>query len=414
MTQREFAEHIGLATSGARTVGRWERGEAKPSPQHLSRVEESKRALRRKSIGTDRFRFIDLFAGVGGIRLPFQELGGRCVFSSEWDKFAQQTYMANYGELPLGDITQIAATEIPPHEVLLAGFPCQAFSQAGRRLGFQDTRGTLFFEIQRILAHHKPEVVFLENVKQLVGHDRGRTLRTILDVLTGDGAGVESGQLELPTETRESLRSTLNYEVGYRVLRARDFGVPQNRERVYIVALNRDKVPKAAARLAAIFDEIEQWHRDSSLADILMPNEEVDEKYTISDRLLAGHERRLREHRKKGNGFGFSVFTRDADYVNTISARYYKDGSEVLIDQSDLGKNPRKLTPRECARLQGFPEHFKLDAVSDVQAYKQMGNSVAVPVIRALATKIVEEMWGDGVDEERTPVAEHEMAAPSC
>lgn len=390
LTQKEFAALLSISTShGEKTVGRWERGESQPTARLVREIGQLKEPVPFSNPKSSKFTFIDLFAGVGGIRLPFQELGGKCVFSSEWDKFAQRTYAANFGDVPAGDITQIDASDVPPHDVLLAGFPCQPFSQAGLRKGFDDTRGTLFFEIQRILVEHQPSIVFLENVKQLVGHDKGRTLNLILSVLRGGREGEHFEQLSLRELATLGAAVPLNYAVDFRVLRARDFGVPQNRERVYIVGVNRNKVKDPEAILRRVFNDLEASHRPSSLSDILEDNSQVDEKYTISDRLLAGHERRKREHRKKGNGFGFSVFNHDDTYVNTISARYYKDGSEVLIDQSDLGRNPRKLTPRECARLQGFPEKFVLERVSDVQAYKQMGNSVPVPVVRALAERLI-------------------------
>lgn len=414
MTQQEFGERLGLSSSnGEKTVGRWERGDSSPRGRRLEALQRLRTTISAGRLSLrGEFRFIDLFAGVGGIRLPFEELGGECVFSSEWDKFAQQTYAANYGKLPHGDITQIAAEEIPSHEVLLAGFPCQAFSQAGLRKGFDDTRGTLFFEIQRILVHHQPSIVFLENVKQLVGHDKGRTLRTILSVLRGTGVDGAVGQLDLSDSVLDALDTPLNYAVDFKVLRARDFGVPQNRERVYIIGVNRNKVPNADEVLRKAFADLEDSHRASCLASVLEDNAKVDPKYTISDRLLAGHERRKKEHKRKGNGFGFSVFSHSDTYVNTISARYYKDGSEALVDQSDLGLNPRKLTPRECARLQGFPETFILDKVSDAQAYKQMGNSVAVPVIRALASRLI-PAWIDEVSDRVEAAGEPVACQPS-
>lgn len=339
---------------------------------------------------TSLFRFIDLFAGIGGIRLPFQELGGECVFTSEWDKFAQQTYLHNFGEVPHGDITRISASDIPAHDVLLAGFPCQAFSQAGLKKGFMDTRGTMFFEIQRILSYHKPKAFLLENVKQLKGHRKGETLRNILNILRGENEHDISEEIPMSEEARRSLSDTLDYWVDFRILRAADFGVPQNRERIFIIGFNKKDFPKAD------FDTLFNWPvptgRATCLGDILFPNKKVENKYTISDKLWAGHQRRKKEHKIKGNGFGYTLFTHESSYANTISARYYKDGSEILIDQSDIGKNPRKLTPRECARLQGFPEDFKIDIVSDVQAYKQFGNSVTVPVIRAIAEAMIETM----------------------
>ncbi len=300
------------------------------------------------------FTFIDLFAGIGGIRIPFEGHGGECVFTSEWDKFARQTYEANFAEAIHGDITQIDEADIPVHDVILAGFPCQPFSHAGLREGFSDTRGTLFFDVERIARYHEPKILLLENVKGLVSHDHGRTLQVILESL-----------------------SNLGYWVDYKVLNARDFGVPQNRERIYIVAYSRK-----------LFNEGEFTfprppRKPTRVGDILEAR--VDSKYTISDRLWAGHQRRKLEHQAKGNGFGFSLFTASSPYTSTISARYYKDGSEILIAQR--GKNPRKITPREAARLQGFPEWFKVH-LSDSQAYRQFGNSVAVPVIDAIARRI--------------------------
>ena len=362
LTQKDFADALGLGKSGDRTLRRWENGETTPSLLEYNAVMAFatntpyifKSSDKRKKL----FKFIDLFAGIGGIRIPFQELGGKCVFSSEWDNFAQKTYRVNFGEIPSGDITKIKATDIPDFDILLAGFPCQPFSQAGLKKGFSDTRGTLFFEIERILKEKRPKAFLLENVKQLQGHDKGNTLKIILEHLY-----------------------KLNYAVDYKVLRAADFGIPQNRERIYIVGFDK-----------AVFDLSEDFsfnyptptYKKTKLGDILEHN--VDEKYTISNTLYQGHLRRKREHMEKGNGFGFSLFNENSPYTNTISARYYKDGSEILIEQK--GKNPRKLTPRECARLQGFPESFIIP-VSDTQAYKQFGNSVAVPVIRAIAREIV-------------------------
>jgi DNA (cytosine-5)-methyltransferase 1 len=302
------------------------------------------------------FSFIDLFAGVGGIRLPFQKLGGVCVFSSEWDKFSQLTYEANFGEKPHGDITAIHADDIPSHDILLGGFPCQAFSVAGHKRGFEDTRGTLFFEIARIAKRHRPKMLLLENVKGFLGHDRGRTFAVVRATL-----------------------EELGYSVFHRVLNARDFGVPQNRERVYIVAIDRHSMGDID------FTFPNALMRPTRVGMILEHN--VDPKYTLSDRLWQGHQRRLRQHRERGNGFGYSLFTPSSPYTSTISARYYKDGSEILIAQHN--RNPRRLTPREAARLQGFPARFKIP-VSDGQAYKQFGNSVAVPVVAAVAKAMID------------------------
>lgn len=310
-----------------------------------------------------KFFAIDLFAGIGGIRLGFQQAFGtniQFVFSSEIDKYAQQTYCANFGETPFGDITQIDEKEIPQHDILLAGFPCQAFSIAGLRKGFEDTRGTLFFDVARIVKNHKPKLIFLENVKGFKNHDKGKTLKVV-------------------KETLESL----GYQVFYEILNARNFGLPQNRERIYIVAFLKDKFNE----INFDFSELKKINIESRLGSILEKN--IDEKYTISDKLWEGHKRRKAMHEEKGNGFGYSIFDENSKYTSTMSARYYKDGSEILIKQAN--KNPRKLTPRESARLQGFPENF-LIPVSDNQSYKQFGNSVAVPVVRNIAHSILKEM----------------------
>ena len=394
LTQLELARLLELKDNGERTIRGWELGEHKPSKSKLAKILElHEDAPFRIENNNHKFTFIDLFAGIGGIRLPFQELGGKCVFSSEWDKFAQRTYAANYGEVPSGDITKISAKEIPDHDILMGGFPCQAFSQAGLKKGFEDTRGTMFFEIQRILCEKRPKVFLLENVKQLKGHDKGRTLQTILNILTGE-SHLSLDDIPMSEDARNSLGKKLNYWVDFKVLRAADFGVPQNRERIFIVGFDKDYFGENFD-----FEKNFNWpvptYESTRVGDILESQELLnaqEDKYTISDKLWAGHQRRKEEHKTKGNGFGCSIYTADSAYTNTISARYYKDGSEILIDQSHLGKNPRKLTPRECAHLQGFPEEFIVDAVSQGQIYKQFGNSVCVKVIRAVAKQIVETM----------------------
>ena len=301
-------------------------------------------------------KIIDLFAGIGGIRLGFEQAfngGVECVFTSEIDKYAIQTYVENFGSSNIyGDITQILEKNIPEHDILLAGFPCQPFSQAGLKKGFNDTRGTLFFDIERILIAKKPKAFLLENVKQLKGHDKGNTLKVILEHLHNAG-----------------------YKTFVKVLAAKDFGIPQNRERIYIVGFRDDNIK---------FKFPEPTLKATKVGDILEKN--PAEKYTISDKLWSGHQRRKLMHKEKGNGFGYGLFNENSPYTNTISARYYKDGSEILIEQQ--GKNPRKLTPREAARLQGFPEEYKITAVSDNQLYKQFGNSVCVPVIEKIAERI--------------------------
>ncbi|MFC3122927.1 DNA (cytosine-5-)-methyltransferase [Agaribacter flavus] len=394
----EFSNLLGLGRQGERTVRGWEQGEHKPSKKKLEDIQNLESKLQadlnsapfRCNSNTSKFKFIDLFAGIGGIRLPFQKLGGECVFTSEWDKFAQKTYLKNFGEMPRGDITKIKTSEIPDHDVLLAGFPCQAFSQAGLKKGFNDTRGTLFFEIQRILANKRPKAFLLENVKQLKGHDKGRTLKTILNVLRGESVEHLGEELDISTEAKATLGNKLNYWVDFKVLRAADFGVPQNRERIFIVGFDREYFGDID------FEGIFEWPTppmlDTKVDDILEDDlilSQRQDKYTISDKLWEGHQNRKLQHAAKGNGFGYSLFNRDSRYTNTISARYYKDGSEVLIDQSHLNKNPRKLTPRECARLQGFPENFIIDAVSQVQIYKQFGNSVCMTVIEHIADSML-------------------------
>ena len=391
LTQLELACLLELKENGERTIRGWELGEHKPSKSKLAKILElHEEAPFRDENNNPKFRFIDLFAGIGGIRLPFQQLGGKCVFSSEWDKFAQRTYAANYGEVPSGDITRIAASDIPDHDILMGGFPCQTFSQAGLKKGFEDTRGTMFFEIQRILGEKRPKVFLLENVKQLRGHDKGRTLQTILNILTGE-SDLSLDDVPMSEDAREALGNKLNYWVDYKVLRAADFGIPQNRERIFIIGFDKNYFGENVD-FNKIFNWPEPTNQPTKVGDILESQEVLDtleDKYTISDKLWAGHLRRKAEHATKGNGFGYSLFNRESAYTNTISARYYKDGSEVLIDQSHLGKNPRKLTPRECARLQGFPDDFIVDAVSQGQIYKQFGNSVCVKVIQAVAKQIV-------------------------
>lgn len=389
VSQRELALLLGMKESSERTIRSWESGEHKPSAARLATLEElnNYHPFENDSQSSD-FKFIDLFAGIGGIRLPFQQRGGQCVFSSEIDKHAKKTYFANYGDYPSGDITQIQAKDIPDHDLLLAGFPCQAFSQAGLKQGFKDTRGTMFFEIQRILAEKRPKMFLLENVKRLRTDKKGETFQTIYDILTGEHKDTIPDDVPMSEEARAALSHKLNYWVGYAVLKASDFGVPQNRERIFIVGFNKDYFNKIDD-FDKIFSFPKPTHSKTRVGDILEEVPADDTTYTISDNLWAGHQKRKREHVNKGNGFGYSLFNHDSEHTNTISARYYKDGSEALIDQSHHGKNPRMLTPRECARLQGFPEEFITDAVSKGQAYKQFGNSVCVKVIEAIAVQMV-------------------------
>ncbi len=313
------------------------------------------------------FTFIDLFAGIGGMRLAFEEAGGHCVYSNEWNKYSQQTYFANFGEQPDGDITQVEASSIPDHDILVAGFPCQPFSIAGvskkqsmgKATGFEDkTQGTLFFDVCRILKEKRPKAFMLENVKNLCSHDRGRTFKVILESL-----------------------NELDYEVLYQVIDGQKF-VPQHRERILIVGFDRKRY---GTDIKFEFN-ITPVSPKPLIKDILEPD--VDEKYTLSNKLWIYLQNYAAKHKAAGNGFGYGIAPLDG-VSRTLSARYYKDGSEILIEQD--GKNPRKLTPRECARLQGFPDTFKIP-VSDTQAYKQFGNSVVVPLMANVAKLIAQEI----------------------
>ena len=389
-TKEDFEFLIGLPQKKTNILSLWEGGGNSLSPSKLDLISKLPKKIPFKNTENKKFKFIDLFAGIGGIRMPFQEFNGECVFSSEWDKFAQKTYAVNYGDFPKGDITNIPAKDIPEHDILLAGFPCQAFSNAGLKKGFNDTRGTLFFEIQRIIAHHRPKAFLLENVKQFKGHDNGKTLETLLSVLSGNKSQEIPKNIKLSEETREALETQLNYSITYKVLSSKDFGVPQNRQRIYIVGFDKEQIDISDDDIDTFFENvISNNYPNPSLSKALFKNSEVENKYTISDRLWLGHQRRKAEHSNKGNGFGYQLFSHQDSYCNTMSARYYKDGSEILIDQSELKKNPRKITPREAARIQGFPDNYYLGFTSDVQCYKQFGNSVSVPVIRAIATEMV-------------------------
>jgi len=310
------------------------------------------------------FTFIDLFAGIGGLRLGVQKAGGRCVFTSEWDKYCQKTYTAWYGEVPHGDIRTIKSEDIPNHDLLVAGFPCQPFSIAGvskknslgREHGFKDaTQGTLFFQVATIAEVKRPPALLLENVKNLLSHDQGKTWKVIRSTL-----------------------EELGYSVFHKVIDAADY-VPQHRERVFIAAFDKKvfgEVPPFS------FPDAPQGPRPK-LGSIL--EKEPSPKYTLTDHLWKYLQDYAQRHKEQGNGFGFGLVGSE-DQTRTLSARYYKDGSEILIKQK-LG-NPRRLTPREAARLMGFPDAMKI-VVSDTQAYKQFGNAVCPPVAEAVAKQIV-------------------------
>lgn len=321
----------------------------------------------RKNDSPARFEFIDLFAGIGGMRIAFERAGGKCVYSNEWNKYCQQTYFANFGEQPDGDITKVPADSIPDHDILVAGFPCQPFSIAGvskknslgRATGFEDkTQGTLFFDVCRIMKAKRPKAFMLENVKNLCSHDKGNTFRVILESL-----------------------EELDYEVFYQVLDGQNY-VPQHRERIIIVGFDRKRYGKDIGFSFSITPVTPK----PVMRDILEKN--VDDRYTLSDKLWAYLQEYAAKHKAAGNGFGYGFALPDG-ISRTLSARYYKDGSEILIPQK--GKNPRKLTPRECARLQGFPDSFIIP-VSDTQAYKQFGNSVVVPLMSDVASLVAKKI----------------------
>jgi DNA (cytosine-5)-methyltransferase 1 len=315
------------------------------------------------------FTFIDLFAGIGGFRIAMQALNGECVFSSEWDKMAQKTYYSNFGEIPFGDITtEETKSWIPKKfDVLCGGFPCQPFSLAGvskknalgRKHGFEDERqGNLFFHIVKILEKHRPKAFFLENVKNLVSHDKGNTFKIIKETL-----------------------EELGYTFHFKVLDGQHF-VPQHRQRTFMIGFDRQVFKGKETFTFPVMPQ----NRIYELSDVI--ENRVDPRYTLSEHLWGYLKEYARKHKEKGNGFGYGLFDKNVDKVTrTISARYYKDGAEVLIKQENT--TPRRLTPRECARLQGYPENFMIP-VSDNQAYKQFGNSVVVPLIKAIGNEVVE------------------------
>lgn len=370
-----------------------------------------------------KFTFIDLFAGIGGFHTAMHYVGGKCVFASEWDKNARISYEENYKGIEPdlftkdkngdylyfnNDIAEADPKKIPAFDVCCGGFPCQPFSIAGLRRGFEDTRGTLFFNIANIVrekidAGTPPKVLFLENVRGLKNHDKGQTLKVILATL-----------------------EELGYKYSYEVLNAKYFGVPQNRERLFIIAwystlINADSFnfPFGIDKDGKTIYEKSRVKTDAiptHVSEIFEPDETIDASFTISDRMWEGHKKRKERNRQNGKGFGYSLFHGNSPYTSTISARYWKDGSEILIDQTHLSLNPRKLTPTEAGRLQGYrilgngwadPEceenknynkdniEFKI-VVSKKEAYHQFGNSVAIPVIKRLAEEIVKQLLSVG------------------
>lgn len=376
-TQQEIADYL---KRDVRTVKRWEVGEDGPPPYAILGLQQMLFTNGQRAATNDDFTFIDLFAGIGGMRMAFEEHGGRCVFTSEWDKYAQKTYLANFAidHDMAGDITQVNAENIPDHDVLLAGFPCQPFSIAGvskknslgRKHGFEcDTQGTLFFDIARIIEKKEPLAFLLENVKNLKSHDKGNTFEVII----------------------RTLKEELGYKVFSNIIDAKGF-VPQHRERIFIAGFRESteftwdalQLPdKSAMTMADVLhtqngsEETEEPYTRGSMA-------KVNGKYTLSDTLWNYLQAYAEKHRKAGNGFGFGKVS-GKSVARTLSARYYKDGSEILVSRGR--GNPRRLTPRECARLMGYDDgktRFEIP-VSDTRAYKQFGNGVVVPVASEVA-----------------------------
>lgn len=374
LTQRQLAQLLRMGRGSERTVRRWETGESMPQDPYLSAMycliegTEADAPYAQAEDGDYRFDFIDLFAGIGGMHLAYAAAGGHCVYSSEWDRWCKLQYKQNFGVEPDGDITKVDAKDIPEHDVLVAGFPCQPFSIAGvskknslgRATGFLDeTQGTLFFDVARILREKRPPAFMLENVKNLMSHDHGNTWRVI-----------------------EGTLKDLDYAIFPKVLNG-DGLVPQHRERIIIVGFDK----KRFGDNADFSFDIEYPEHRPCLREIL--DEEVPERYILTDHLWEYLQSYAAKHKAKGNGFGYGMPDLDGS-SRTLSARYYKDGSEILISRGE-GKNPRRLTPRECARLQGYPDDYRI-VVSDTQSYKQFGNSVVVPLMGQVAKLVINKL----------------------
>ncbi len=399
LSQSDLAIQTGYSL---KTISRWELGHGAPRRAVIDYLQRLT-ATKQSGSGQRRFRFIDLFAGIGGLRLPFDRMGGECVFTSEWDPYAQRTYRENFGcDHPVvGDIRSVPADHIPPHDLLLAGFPCQPFSIAGvskknalgRPHGFAcETQGTLFFEVARILEHHRPAVFVLENVKNLKSHDGGRTFKVIMDVL----------------------RKELGYYVKEQIIDAKGF-VPQHRERIFIVGLRDSNDfdwsrlerpdPMAGPRLGSVLHPEDGSGRpEPPFTD---ERGRVADRYYLTPKLWAYLQAYAEKHRSKGNGFGYGLVGR-RDFARTLSARYYKDGAEILI--RTRRRVPRRLTPRECARLMGFDAPGRSEwkiPVSDTRAYKQFGNAVVVPVVEEVARLLRPWLLG-----EPSPGVQLELSLP--
>lgn len=377
-TQRELGSRLSVA---AKTVARWESRQTECPAMLEPALRELLRAGHGHLSPPASFTFIDLFAGIGGIRLGFESAGGQCVFTSEWNDWSKKTYLENFGDGHpfVGDLVPYPAENVPDHDVLLAGFPCQPFSIAGvskknslgRPHGFEcTTQGTLFFDVARLIATKRPKAFLLENVKNLVSHDKGNTFRVIL----------------------QTLQEELKYDIHWKVIDGQHW-VPQHRERILIVGFrektsfswNDLQIPSQKQVLSSILHP-EDGSEKAEEPYTVGPDAKVHKKYVLSGHLWEYLQAYAEKHRAAGNGFGFGLVTPD-NVARTLSARYYKDGSEILVSRG-RGRNPRRLTPRECARLMGFPDTFRIP-VSDTQAYRQFGNSVVVPVIREAARIIV-------------------------
>ena len=382
-TRRELAEKLMVVP---KTIARWERGETNCPPLLEPALREILRnssvpKTKKISVENDTFTFVDLFAGIGGIRIAFESFGGKCVFTSEWNEWAKKTYLANFdNDHPfIGDIVPFPAEDMPDHDILLAGFPCQPFSIAGvskknalgRPHGFEcATQGTLFFDVARIIAAKRPKVFLLENVKNLFSHDKGNTFRVIIN----------------------TLQEELGYDVHYKIIDGKNW-VPQHRERLIIIGF-REKtgfswdnlvLPEKGPKLDSVLHP-ENGSEEVEEPYTFGPKAMVHSKYALTDNLWKYLQAYAEKHRAAGNGFGFGLVS-PTDTARTLSACYYKDGSEILVKRS-RGRNPRRLTPRECARLMGFPDSFNIP-VSDTQAYKQFGNSVIVPVMKEVARILI-------------------------
>jgi DNA (cytosine-5)-methyltransferase 1 len=401
--QRELAEHLGVSI---RTVRRWEVGESEPPPYLESAIRQRLLPLNAPDEQQGDFTFIDLFAGIGGIRKGFEKHGGRCVFTSEWDRWAQKTYLANFPESThtlVGNIKEIDERDVPDHDVLLAGFPCQPFSIAGvskknslgRKHGFLDeTQGTLFFDVARIIKEKRPKALLLENVKNLLSHDKGKTFRVICKVL----------------------QEELGYHIHWKVIDGQHF-VPQHRERIIIVGFREPtdftwddlRLPSEGPRLASILHP-QDGSEEPESHYTMGKKAKVDARYTLSPKLWAYLKSYAAKHRAAGNGFGYGLVDGDS-VTRTLSARYYKDGSEILVSRGPR-KRPRRLTPRECARLMGLNDAFVIP-VSDTQAYKQFGNSVIMPVIKEVA-RIMAPRIKQLVQEEKDGVHQPTLLAASA